>query len=399
MRQRELTITDAVPCPYCGARIVLGDCPIVATNFDVESAGDKERLVPISRAKVNGVTNGYPIIDDGPNKKVGQQRFAQKLRGSAKLPLLSSSTAPEDLAARACTSCGEALPNDIDSRTIHTIAVVGTNGASKTHFLTALLHEAATNQALKPLGCTEFSPDESTAQRFQDDYFRPLFKDRLLHQPTQRVDMEGIVRRPLRFRVTFETVDKPILLLFHDVSGESLVNTKERARHLSFLRRATGIIFLVDPWWFPRVSEHLESQYGFGSDHGSNQAHLLEALINDAGPNFENIPLSIAVSKADLLRDVLQKQMAFEKPTPKDRETWINQLEEIDKEVQELLTNEFPVPDLMAAAERAGNPTFHAVAPLGSQPDNSFGTVGSIQPMRCLDPLVSILLRSRAIGI
>lgn len=404
------SIADRVPCPLCGERIVLGKCRIVATagattneeaGFKSEERESKSRSPrPPSGSRVLERVGSWPVIAEAPYTVLQQEYggLARMLAKTKGLPHPEDLAQIEDLPARLCTECEAPLPAEVESRRMLTIAVVGLAGASKTHYLTSMLRSAYHDQALRePLGCTEFAPDEVTARRFQVDYYGRVFGDGSLHEMTPPPISGNGNRTPLSFRIAFPNVE-PMALLFDDVSGEVLSNRYGRNLHAKFLRHADGVIFLVDPTWFPPVFEYLQSVFGVdpGAPSG-DQAALIDAVAQEVGRtrDLARLPISVAISKSDLLSGALSGELSFDRPHSPKRDAWMAEMNQISDQVESLLAAELGAASLLAAARRLPNVTFHAVAPLGIQPQVEQKTVSpaDVQPQRCLDPLASILAR------
>lgn len=403
----KVRITDTARCPYCARTIVLGDCPIVATetvrsggSFGYDDAEVSARPQPVSGTPVTqwaGDDDAWPVLAPPPAHVYAAEPKGRMSRLTQSVPVLEpvEAVAPfEDLPARLCPACQEPLPGDIDSRELLTIAVVGMTGATKTHYLGSMLWQAANLQALsEPLSCAEFAPDEPSAERFHNDYYLELFTS---GEPLPATALEEEVRlRPLAFRATFRD-HQPRTLLFHDVAGEVLTSRAVRNRVAPFVRRADGIVFLVDPAWYPPVAQYLRQHRGI--DVGPvpyNQATLLAAVADELQRDgvAEEIPVAVALSKADLLAGAFGRSFGFDAAPPLDRAGWLADMNAVSDEVGALL-DELHAPDLVAATHRFGDVTFHAVAPLGFQPSPDVPlTPGDIAPRRCLDPLVSVLVR------
>jgi hypothetical protein len=426
-----MRVADIVTCPFCGEKVRLGHLPIVATNVTrgshanspapssgglfgglnrPEESGDPPLTAsprapqgdatvrPVSGAEVLDTVNGWPVVAHAPASIVdpSQRSLLSRIRGGPQLPPPSELAKPEDLPARLCSSCETPLPVDIDERPLFTIAVVGTNGSAKTHFLTSALHEAYHEQALDAFACTEFAPDEVTSERYHNDYYRPLFSDRVALESTQ-VGKEDVRFHPLAFRVAFEQSARPAALLFHDVAGEVLRDRAARAKVAPFVRRADAVIFLIDPRWFPPVASYLEKEHGIPNEMARfNQADLFNAVAEEMrSRNLAHIPVAVALSKSDLISAALGRKFTFDRETPSERDAWVQQIKEIDGEVVELLTGDLRARDLVAAIKKFPDVTYHAVAPIGSQPSppdaRNQQTIAELKPRRCLDPLVSVL--------
>lgn len=120
-------------CPYCGARIALGSCPIVATNVETATFGefDKSSVEIPSGAEAIGWAGRWPILATPPLAAAPARpgRLKGILSSPAPLPRVTQSARIEDLPARACPNCNTPLPVDLDEREAFIIAVVGINRA------------------------------------------------------------------------------------------------------------------------------------------------------------------------------------------------------------------------------------------------------------------------------
>jgi hypothetical protein len=272
---------------------------------------------------------------------------------------------------------------DIDDRRIITIAVLGTTSAGKTHYLASAMYQACRQQGLKPVGCEQFEPDEVTAKRYHSRYFEPLFLNGNSLGITKPDPAVGF--QPLVYRVQFQD-SPPCSILFHDISGEILHDPGARARYAQFVNRADGAIFLIDPdqLMMPfRADSH-------GNDSSAmtyNQADLLNGWL-ECVP--DQIPVALTLSKSDIVTTVFpEKYQCFNQVYPKDGMAWSQQMAEIGRDVMEVLGRLNAHDILAAGGRRASQITFHAVAALGSRPEN--GRVKEVTPQRCLDPLVTVL--------
>lgn len=388
------SLTTKRTCPYCGSRIELGRCPIVATNVETATLGEFDRsLVEIpSGAKPVGWAGRWPVLAEPPSPKRSERpsRFKEMLSSPASLPRVTQLARAEDLPARVCPDCDTPLPVDLDEREAFIIAVVGINRAGKTHFIASTLREAARRDALVSLGCEEFVPDEETGNRYQRDYFTPLFRRRELLEATDIE--EDVMHRPLSYRVTFEN-QEPSVLLLHDVAGEALADRRLRARVAPFLRRADGVIFLIDPTEIDLVRELLPGE--FLEDYADyDQAHLLSACVAEMRQlrGSADVPFAVTLSKSDLLVRAMGRDFRFAKNRPGNDlpiADVIKDLADVSAEVEDLL-EELEASDLLAAARQLDNNTFCAISALGHAPEVGQLTE-PVSPVRCIDPLLAVI--------
>jgi hypothetical protein len=385
-------------CPYCGHGFMLGACPIVATNTEISYYGtDLDDAIPrpVSGAKVLGVVGdpssqecwpivAKPLLD--LRRSHGAGDLARLARRAITLPPAQQSADPQDLPARACLNCEHPLPSDIDDRRIITIAVLGTKSSGKTHYLASAMYLACRMQGLNRAGCVQFEADDLTAKHYHEKYFEPVFVNR--HQIGGTSVDDQVRFSPLVYRVRF-TGAEPCSLLLHDISGEMLDDPKMRARYAEFIYRADGAIFLVDPEQMSLSNGHRMSQESIGA-RTYNQADL---LISWLGSLTRQIPVAVALSKSDLVSGAVPGWFG---PQDEDadrlRHDWPQHLATVGQHVEEVFAR-FQAYDLLAAVRRnRENMTLHAVAALGAAP-RADGTVDTIAPRGCLDPLMSLLAR------
>lgn len=401
-----------VVCPYCDTRILLGDCPIVATNRMQDGGqfgadlGDHASDDPWATAGAPW-RNRYTVLwRPGPPEepvwdpyRTWWQRLWDALIGSQQdepdepeliRPVSSYGFPRQDLPARACTRCGSPLPDDIAQRPVRKIGIVGTTGAGKSLFLRAILTEAGEQQKLAPWGVRDFEVDEESAARLRDQY-------QSVHdvEPTNPADALEANFRPFIARATLGT-DK-VLLFFYDIDGETLLNRNLRARYAPFLYRPSGLIFLIDPMMIGPIRKMLPASPDY--QRLVRQSTLVSACISDLEERKATTPIAITLSKSDLVEEaqVGDYRFVFLQRTG-DNDAWeyrAAEMAEIDKEVRGIL-NSVDMHDLTALADRLGRMapvTFHAVAAVGFTPKTVNGApdLRDARSLRCLEPLIAVL--------
>jgi hypothetical protein len=275
----------------------------------------------------------------------------------------------------------------MDTRQAHILAVVGLNGAGKTHYLAAALTQATRQRGLAPLGFTDFSADQETAAVFHQDYYTRLFRDNEIFDATS-----AVVRSydPMCFRVSREGYN-PLLVMTHDVSGEVLADFRTRAGVTPFLRRASAVIFLVDPLEFDFVRTRLPAG-SLPPARSIHQADLLNACLDELEYEFgkDQVPVAVTISKADFLPRLFGQEFTFNRESNhSDAQHWLDDLRASHEEVRDLLLRLGEV-ELVSTAEQRSRVTFHAVSALGKEPSR---TTIEPAPVRCLDPLAMVLMR------
>jgi energy-coupling factor transporter ATP-binding protein EcfA2 len=436
-----------VKCPFCGTALDFRRLPVVATNVGGDvwrgavggsgsgRAGEDDDLEDLSRAGgmpgqrsdswgqarvARSLPSGSPVLDWACGLRASRRPTPERAGGWPVIRRPAAETAvrgwrkvlpptvddgelgpPEDLPAYLCLKCLHPLPSSLRTHEVYTVAVVGTKGAGKSTFLATMAHEAGRRQGLRFLGVTEFAPDEITGTTYHNKYYQRLFRQKMTLPPT---DLDLDIRfQPLTFHVTAERdpdlslqadgVTVKMTLMLHDVSGEVLTKHTDRVVSAPFVRRADAIIFLVDPLAFEPVREWRE-RGGLAEDPDVRddyyQVDLLRACLREVGEErLRDIPVAITLCKSDVVSAMLKRDFVFSRPASRKPVEWFAERNAIDGEVIGVL-EELDAADIVAAGRTVPNSTFHAVAPIGTQPDHE--NIPEMRPLRCLDPVAQILL-------
>lgn len=419
-------------CPWCGELVRLAHAPIVATNVEGErheahvaggSLGggefsfdedftfdgtdddfdetveapdepdDLEPLLPLTRpvsgARALGRAGELPIVAR-PQLDPADNGLRARLLPQRLVPVGERADA-RDLPARACTSCHHALPADVDDREVLILSVLGINRAGKTYLLATGLNEALQHKALDAAGISDFRADEPTANRFHRDYYLPVFRKRNRLDPTQDpADGESV--EPLMFR--FDVDGRPFLLAMHDLAGEAICEPARRAVIAPFVRHSDAIVYVVDPLEIDAVRNQLPFEQVTVDWRGWSQLDVLRGCIETLDSGAAGTPVSVVLTKSDLIGLAEGERFRFAKPAPD--ESWLEDQYAVDKEVRALLER-WGAGQFEEAANRAARGFFHAVSAFGAPPADP-STPGVLSPVRTADPfgtLIRLIAESR----
>jgi hypothetical protein len=425
-------------CPWCGSSVRLAHCPVVATNLagadgsglsgggslDAMASGlgggefslgelgggelgigvapameevtapaaaaAAERPVPVSGARVLGYAGEWPIVAAPQLDPARSSAFVDMFRRALK-PIATQAD-PRDVPARACVACHHPLPTDIDDRDVIIISVLGINRAGKTYLLATALAEALHRGALQAAGVTGFSADEATSGRFHRDYYLPVF--RLRHRLDQTQDpADGDAVEPLIFR--FEVGGTPYILALHDLAGEAIADHRRRAVVAPFVRHSDALLFVVDPLEIEELRRALPVEQVTVDWRSWEQADVLRGCIDTLGDRAPSVPVSVVVTKSDLVSLAEDRQFAFSKDA--DGTDWAADQEKVDQEVRQLLRQR-GAGGFEDAAGRAGRGYFHAVSAFGEAP-SSPASPGVVHPVRVAEPfgmLIRLVAEARS---
>ncbi|GAA3216398.1 hypothetical protein ACFO1B_15255 [Dactylosporangium siamense] len=300
---------------------------------------------------------------------------------------------PERMARRFCSNpqCDSPLPMDLDERQAHIVSIVGLTAAGKTYYLTTAFNEAMNGDGLDAAGFREFEPDEETARHFYTNYYNHVYRDNTRLQSTPEKTRAN--QQPLNFRAHIDG-GRPMLVMTHDIAGETLMDHVKRAQNAGFLRRSSGLIFLVDPLEFDAVRARVPREQ-LPRARSIHQRDLLAATLRelDFEPGRRKVPVTVVISKADLLAQLFPGGARLLDPglgRVRSQEAWLQAMQESSAYVRSLLI-ELGQQRLVRTAEQYGRVSFHAVSAIGATP----GPNGEIlpSPRRVLDPLAVVLWR------
>jgi hypothetical protein len=194
-------------------------------------------------------------------------------------------------------------------------------------------------------------------------------------------------------------------LVFFDTAGEDLDSTgRMMGLNLnSFISRASGVVFLVDPLQIPYINNriHMENK----PHTGGNVANMLSNIANIIRTNNSlkmkdpiPIPLAVVLTKADVLMKApendeessilfgLNSSLNIEREKGKYDKTNFEQISaEIEEYMRRAVSKEF-----IQTVKEFTEHSYFAVSSLGSNPTGNMLTRG-ISPMRVEDPFIWLL--------
>lgn len=199
--------------------------------------------------------------------------------------------------APVCQRCDRPLHAGAAVRTDVLIPVVGPPSAGKTRLVFAGMvalarHLSAAGGSLCPVG-----PES------QDTFSEATT---VVERETQTTKTT-VERPPAGITVALTAARGKALLHLFDAAGEFFSNCAQN-RELPFLDDAQGLVFVLDPFSIPAVTNDLTGPLAFrrrvaqpASTHPDQAYQVTAQLLRDQGIRLKSKPLAVAVVKADLL--------------------------------------------------------------------------------------------------
>lgn len=312
-----------------------------------------------------------------------------------------------------CPSCHSRLPLDYGEFDELFFAVVGAKETGKSHFITVLIDQIRRNIS-NTYKFTVERVDDETMKRYRDDFYDPLFKEKITLDTTRTAGQDRRVQRPLLYALKFYkeqssqqvSIERVVTLAFFDSAGEDLDD--EDTMHVvnKYIYNSNGIILLLDPLQLHSVREQLQDkirlpQINSDSDEILERMTNLIRRANRIKQNEKiNIPIAVTFSKIDAVQPLLDPASPLQFPSEHEKSAAFNlaDFENVQSEIEVLIAD---------WAESGMNQTlrvnfdaygYFGVSSLGHNPGTD-NRVMEVKPYRVADPLLWLLAEHKIIKV
>lgn len=302
---------------------------------------------------------------------------------------------------RICPKCKREVPVDVDGLSNFSIAIIGAKGSGKSHYVTMLIHK------IKQLGL-EFdwsltALTDDTITRYRELFYRRLFEDRLTIESTAAVRSTFAVN-PLIYSLNLGK-NKRIMLVFFDAAGENLEQTDAMWYINRYIYNASGIICLLDPLQLRLIRQgllrlHSEDELPKRNGETGVIINRVENLIRknrNIGAAKINIPLAVAFSKMDFIKDSSDNAEAVSKRIFEEtrHQGYFNndEFEDIDGLMRSWVQEVDDTSDILGQARNFKDNAFFGFSALGCNPVNE-KLDRTPRSYRVEDPFLWILKRN-----
>lgn len=361
-------------CPKCHEAFYPGECDIVAT-YPATKKGEVLHHAP----------KGSWLARKKPRKISGEDM--------------------KYLATRICPACGYYLPRNIDTTPLLNVAVIGDYQAGKSHYIAALIKQLREHRVV---------PDEEffrmicmtpqVEQKYNQDYFLKLFTQRETIDRTQPL-VQGEAIDPLIYELTFrrglEFFPQAVNIAIHDAAGADFSSEERVVEFTRHVIHARAIIYLANPATLPDIEKTLPPEIIRPGDPRSPSDTLTRIikLIEDfrqlpAGARLGDLPVAVTISKSDLLKKLRPQDNRFvysftENPVYGGGID-LEDLDKVERDVLEVLNIHAGDRSLIPSTQTIERKRFLAISATGWPPEAD-ETYPTVEPCRCLDPLLWIL--------
>ncbi|MCL2216227.1 MAG: hypothetical protein FWB91_04310 [Defluviitaleaceae bacterium] len=253
----------------------------------------------------------FPAVEIENNAAVSYSQEEMEKHGFAHRITYKPSTGKKITSdKRLCPNCHNDLPIGYGMRDTLLISILGDARSGKSVFLTMLIAELENNPDF--VSKLNFIGDKQVRDSFYETYQKPLLKDHQLISSTKRKKIP-----PYAFNFWYQykneegvVKENNIDLIFYDIAGEDLRDDSAIRQNGFNIKDSSGLIFLVDPTNFTRLSDLFRFSDSALIDaipeENSNQ-NIFNTLYNYfLGFDREKspIPMALVMSKSDLFNYV-----------------------------------------------------------------------------------------------
>lgn len=391
-------------CPYCFEQFHLSQAPRRLTRPGSATEPDEQvgRYLAVPPPDLGKVVH--------PDRDRAWQR------------LLARVVVEEDGDSRKiCPHCHMFLPTKTANGelTSEVIAIIGARSSGKSNYLGVLLN-LLERRYMNEVGFVMFDQDSFSLQEMKPISSRKLYRERYyarLYDPAQprAIDQTRSARQnpdlriPLIYRLQFPKQPRHYLtrplgsvcamdLALFDAAGEDMDDQALLSQFYRFILRATGIIFLLDPFQYPGIRQRVPAELRqrlprIDTDPSEIVARVINLFEERGGVRSGQkiaVPVAFALSKSDMLRPMLHAGSGVLKDSVHRGGFDLEDCQRVSNEVMECVKR-WDSPQLVDLARgHFARFCFFAVSALGGLPDEQF-RLRSLSPLRVADPLLWLL--------
>jgi GTPase SAR1 family protein len=177
-----------------------------------------------------------------------QKKGLSKFLGNSNNREANCPTCDRETSKRACPKCHSELKYVGDNIDEKMIAVIGGRSSGKSSYISVLI-DRLENEIGKNFNAGVLADSDRTRKRYEDGFYKPVFREKKLLQATTSAITDSRVKTPMVFRVTFNHGGKrkAINLVLFDTAGEDMENLDIMSTEARYICEADGIVFLLDP--------------------------------------------------------------------------------------------------------------------------------------------------------
>lgn len=306
--------------------------------------------------------------------------------------------------ARLCPACHSELPHTLGLYSDFIFGIIGAKETGKSHYISVLINELK-NDCGRDFNCVLAASNEKTLSRYQEDFYRHVFQEKIVIQATRAARANASVRQPLIYNLSFMSkgllgktkIHDVVGTTFFDTAGEDLNSEDTMRTENKYIYNSSGIVILLDPLQLDHVRDllkgkvELPAQNAEITDIVNRTAKLIRLAKGIKLHQQIDIPVAVAFSKCDAIKSLLPADSCLNYPGKHQGYFDLNDFEAVNSEMEALLITwkgDFLVRQLQAGFKQYA---FFGLSALGCNPHGAQKSLPYVRPMRVTDPFLWLL--------
>jgi len=247
---------------------------------------------------------------DGGDPRPGEYTLFDRMRGRPPQPPVDDKG--KKLTKKICPKCKKQLPFTAGGQASLIIGLIGAKFVGKSHYVAALV-DRLSKQVGSDLQAALIPTSEDTNERYLNEFYNPLFRNRL------ELPMTPGTPPPLIYDLRFngslwgEEGWRSVTLALYDTAGENFDKPEKVREMVEYLRFASGAVLLIDPLQVDAVRQALPDSVRKPDADAMADPHAVltrvyQELVNgkvvaDNAPL--GIPVAVVLTKCDVLSELI----------------------------------------------------------------------------------------------
>lgn len=390
-----MRLSKHILCPFCFNHFELNN-----VKFRCANSRCKGMVEDSAYQEYQGLTSSSLM---GPVFSATSKGFggAFNVPTSAKCPDCDRETTK-----RVCPVCHYELHHDVGTTDEKIIAIVGGRATGKSSYIATLVQRLR-NEVGSNFNAGIISRGDMTRQRYEEDFYHPLYKQLTILQATQAGAKDRRTKTPMVYRISFnQAKNQAVTLVLFDTAGEDMRSLDTMSTEARYITNSQGLVFLLDPLQIPAVREQMPSELlrelSPDEDPEAEPIKIIERLYElfEKDPRWRGkqkieTPVAFTLAKIDVLFPILDPGSALHRSG--DHLGYLNKADvetvhsEIAAYLHEWMGTEFD----QLVKSHFKDYHYFGMSALGKAPVN--GKLDGISPIRVEDPLLWIFSRFKVI--
>jgi hypothetical protein len=298
---------------------------------------------------------------------------------------------------RLCPHCHFEFSHDVGLVDQRIVAIIGGRATGKTHYIAALITHLQ-QEIGKQFDFTIRMLGDHTQERWEQDFYIPLFVHKMVLQPNRPAEVDPQVKEPLIFRFTFNAgrVRRILNVSFFDSAGEDMTSLTTMSLQNRYITHADAIVFLLDPLQIPNVRRKLAEANIPPEDPRASPAYIVGRLRDLFEREHKlhamqkvKTPVAFTLSKIDTLFSLLEPGSEFHHPGGHCGWLDLDDVQSVHTEVASYLDMWVNPNFCSIIHDSFAKYCYFGVSSLGEQPDAK-NRLTAVSPLRVEDPFLWI---------